>query len=131
MTAVMEWRRGDTGSELELADARGRVLRLRAAADRRRDAAAVGLVADGDDPLAAAGDDGAQVGRCRSGREAFVELHFETGRLRDRLRGLARAEQRARDDRVDAVRGEAFPERARLLASLLRERPQLVRLAGL
>jgi hypothetical protein len=68
----------------------------------------------------------------RAGREPLVDLDGETERLRDRRRRLARAEERARQDGVeaDALAREARAERARLLTAGRRERAQLVGFPG-
>jgi len=91
--------------------------------------AAVGLMADDDDRLSAPGRCGAHVVRRRAGREPLVDLRLaET----ERGSGLARPEQRARDDRVgrEAVAPQALAEGASVLAALRRQLPQLVGVAG-
>ena len=93
--------------------------RLGTAGQRRRDPAAVGLVADGDDRLAALGGGVADgVGRCAR-RQALVGLGGRAERAGDLLGGLAGAEQRARDDRGagGALGGEPSADVARLLAA--------------
>lgn len=90
---------------------------------------AVGLVADDDDRLAPSGCGGAHVVRRRARREPFVDLRLSEP---ERGSGLARAQQRARDDRVrsEAVAPQLLAQRVRLRTALGRQRPQLVRLPG-
>ncbi len=71
--------------------------RLVAAGERGNGLAAVRLVADDDHRLAAAHRGIAQVEGRRAGREPLVDLGLAEAQ---RLRGLARPQQRARDDRV-------------------------------
>ena len=71
--------------------------RLGPARERGDRLAAVGLVADDDDRLAAAARRVADVVRRRARREPLVDLRLAEA---ERGRGLARAQQRARDDRV-------------------------------
>ena len=98
-------------SQLDLGEAGGREgdLARRSAQD---DLAAVGLVADRDDRLAPARDGLAQAVERRAGREPLVDDRLEARRRRDRLGRLARAAQRARDDRVGLALGEQLAEHA-------------------
>ena len=102
-----------------------REARFRAARERSGHAAAVGLVADDEHELAARGRGVADVGRRRSRREALVDLRIaqpEGGR------GLARAQQGAREDgvRPEPVPAQLLAERPGLLAALGCEGAQLV-----
>src|SRR5581483_3632026 len=103
--------------------------RLVAAAELRDGAAAVGLVPDDDDRVAVAGSGGPHVVRACSGREPVVDERLAEPEL---ACGLARAEQRAAEHRArcEALGTERVAELPRLLTSLRRQRPQLIRPAG-
>jgi len=111
---------------------RRREARLRATADRRRDAPAVGLVADDDHGLAAAGDGCADVVRGRARSQPVVRRSLHAEGPRELVARLARAEQRAREDRVrpEALAREALAELPGRPAPRRREAPKLVGLAG-
>ena len=89
--------------------------RLVAAGERGDGLAAVRLVADDDHRLAAAHRGIAQVEGRRAGREPLVDLGLAQAQ---RLRGLARPQQRARDDCVshEPLLAELGAERACVLA---------------
>ena len=88
-------------------------------------------MADHDDGLAALLRGRAHSGGRRAGGEPFVGLRLDPHGPRELPSGLARAEERAREDRVrpDALVGEALPERAGGLAALGGQGPQLVRVS--
>jgi trans-2,3-dihydro-3-hydroxyanthranilate isomerase len=88
-------------------------------------------VADHDDGLAALLRGRADSGRRCAGSEPLVGLRLDPRGARELPSGLARAEERAREDRVrsDALVGEALPERAGGLAALGGQGPQLVRVS--
>jgi hypothetical protein len=88
-------------------------------------------MADDHDRLAPARDERTHVVRRRARSETLVGFGLEADRGRDAFAGLARAEQRAREDGIglDSFAHEAPAELARLLLSVGRERAQLIRLA--
>jgi hypothetical protein len=101
---------------------------FRSVAERRRGAAAVGLVSDDDDRPRVIVGDGAHVLGCGTRREPLVDRRDAEAELGRRL---PRAEQRARHDclRLEAGAAEPFAERARLRAALGGQRAQLVGLS--
>jgi hypothetical protein len=103
----------------------GRERGLWAAGDRGDGLTAVGLVADDDDDLAAAGRRLADVGGRRAGCESLV--HVGVSEI-ERGRRLPCAEQRARDDDIGLkpLIAQLPAERACLLAPCGCQRPQLV-----
>jgi hypothetical protein len=88
-------------------------------------------VADRDDGSFDAGDDGEDVLSRRARREPLVDRELGARRLRDRLRRLARTQQRAREDERRRVVCEPLGERQRLPAAAGAEGAQPVGLAGL
>ena len=106
-----------------------RELGFGAARERGNGAAAVGLVADEEDDIAAAERGLAHVARRRAGREPLVYLRLAEP---ERGGGLPRAEQRARDHRIgrDAAIAQAPAELPRVLATVRSERPQRVGISG-
>ncbi len=90
-------------------------------------------MADDDDDLATAGDGSADVVDCCTRCKPFVRLGGHTGSHRDGVGSLARAEQRAREDDfgTNVAADKALAEFLCLPPALRRQRPQLVRLAGL
>ena len=106
--------------------------RLLAAAEGGRDASAVRLVADDDDVLASSRYRLAHVlGRGARG-EPLVGLGGRSGRAGQCLARLPRPQERARqhDLRSDAVVPQPLAELPRLLAALVAQRAELVRVAG-
>jgi hypothetical protein len=103
----------------------GRERGLGAAGDRGDGLAAVGLVADDHDDLAAAGCRLADVGRSRARCEPLVDVGASEV---ERRRGLARSQQGARDDGVglNAQLAQLPAQCSCLLAARRGERPQLV-----
>ncbi len=89
-------------------------------------------MADDDDLVSAAGDRGSDGFGSRAGRESVVGLGGDVERSRELTARLARAEQRARQDRSGArsVGVELLAERPSLLAALRCQPTQLVRLSG-
>ena len=87
---------------------------------------------DDDDVLAAAGDGSSDVIERCAGREAVIGLGLGAERPRQRLAGLARTQERAREHDVGArVLGlQLLAEGAGLLAALRSQRAKLVRLSG-
>ena len=123
-------------SDVEGDHARGRKRRLRPSAERGRDAAAVGLVANDDDGLIRSssppGDGREHVLGGRSRRKPLVGLRPDAESPGELVGRLACAKQRAREDgiRLDSLGGEPGGELSRLLPSGGRERAQLVGLAA-
>jgi trans-2,3-dihydro-3-hydroxyanthranilate isomerase len=97
------------------------------ACEREHRLAAVGLVADDDDGVAAARCGFADLLGRRTRREPLVDLGVAEAERRGRLAG---ADQRAREDGVGlhALGAQARAELARLHAALGGQRPELVRL---
>ena len=93
--------------------------------------AAVRLVADDGDRLAAAGDGGQHVLGAGARREALVDLGGDAGLAGQLGTRLARAQQRARQQRVelDGLLAPAAAEGCRVGTAARREGAQLVRLA--
>ncbi len=88
-------------------------------------------MAHGDDVLASAFERRSQIFEGRPRRKALVGLGIDPEVSGQLFAGLARAEERAREDdvRLHVLVSQALSERARLLAALGRQLPQLVGLA--
>ena len=97
------------------------------------DLPAIGLVADDDYRLAAPLDRRSDRRGGRAGRERVTWLARAVKGVRQSLAGLARSQERARQDRVgaDPVGGKLLAERPRLLAAREAKAAQLVRVSGL
>ena len=95
-----------------------------------QDLAAVRLVADGDDRLAASGDRLADGVGGRARREPLVDLGLEARGSRDLLGRLTRPQQRAAEDGVGRLAREVLAERSRRGPAGRGQRAQRVRLAG-
>jgi hypothetical protein len=84
-------------------------------------------VPDGDDGVPGARERLEQPFGGRPRSEAVVDPERHTGQPRDRVGGLARPQQRARQHDVRLLGGQPFGERPRLLPALVVEPPQRIR----
>ena len=114
--------------ELELHHRPGREARV-GTRHGERDLRAVGLVADRRDRPRRARDGGPHVLHGRARGEPRLDPERRARRLGDRLGGLARPRERAREDEDGRLRrsGQLLAERARLLPALSGQLAQLVR----
>ena len=94
------------------------------------DLRAVRLVADHDDRGARAFDGCEDVLGRRSRCEPFVDAQLDAGRFRDRGRGLAGAQERAREDGVGRDFGEELTQFSCLLLAACAQRSQRIGIAG-
>ena len=112
--------------EVELGDPGRRICGRSAAGQLRSDLAAVRLMPDRDERLSKSVGRGEQVVERRSGCEPVVDSELGAGCPGDRGRGLAGAQERARQHDGGRGRSEPLADGARLLTAGSGQWPQLV-----
>jgi hypothetical protein len=113
--------------EIELGHPGRRIGGWNSAGQLRSDLAAVRLMPDRDERLAKSVGRGEQVVERRSGREPVVDSELGAGCSGDRRRGLAGAQERAREHDGGCGRRKSLADGARLLTADSGQGPQLVR----